>query len=152
MKYAMELFDVRPWHFLIKPLDSVKIEQIVRTYLSLQRDFSESFTYKRGHTMHKVPLKDIMFIESVRQKLILYLSNSTCESFYGSLKTAYETQLEQYDFLLLHASFVVNFDFIAKIKGNALTLLNGSTLPISHHRRKDISAQYLAIIERRYAR
>ena len=149
MKYAMELFDIRPWHFLIKPLKYAKIEQIIRAYLSLNGRLSNYFMYNIGHAAHKVQVKDILYLESSGRKLILHLASGKKEEFYGSLKAEYQKQLAQFDFLFVHASYVINFDYVASLRGNELILMNGTVLPISHHRRKDIGMHYLTIMERR---
>ena len=148
-KYAMELFDIRPWHFLVKPLDAAKIEQTVRVYLDLNGRLANYFTYKIGHAVHRARMKDILYLESSGKKLVLHLTNGKKEVFYGSLRAEYQAQLSQFDFLFIHSSYVANFDYIASLKGNELTLTNGDILPISHHRRKEMGARYLAIMERR---
>lgn len=149
IKYAMELFDIRPWHFLIKPLSRVKIEQLMKTYLTFSGRLATYFTYKSGHTIHKVQVKEIRYLESCGQRLVLHLANDRKEAFYGSLKATYQAKLAQFDFLFIHASYVVNFDYIASLKGNEMILMDGSVLPVSSHRRKDIGLRYLAIMEGR---
>jgi DNA-binding LytR/AlgR family response regulator len=151
-KYAMELFNVRPWHFLVKPLDSVKIEQTIRSYLDLSGRRTNYFTYKIGHAAHKAQIKDILYLESSGKKLVLHLTNGRKPEFYGSIRAEYQAQLTQFDFLFIHSSFVANFDYVASLRGNELILMNGDILPISQHRRKGIGARYLAIMERRQAK
>ena len=152
MKYAMELFDIRPWHFLIKPLNPAKVERVVRSYFDLSGRLASYFTYNVGHAIHKAQIKDILYLESSGRKLIIHLADGRKDEFYGSLKKEYKNQLMQFDFLFIHASYIVNFDYIANLKGNEIILLNGAVLPVSHHRRKDIGAIYLSIMERRQIR
>ena len=150
MKYSMQLFDIRPLNFLIKPLQYGKIEQVARTYLKIAGLWSGTFTYKIGHETFKVQIKDIIYLESYDRKLILHLSDGRKEEFYGSLKDAYEEQLKRFDFLFIHASYAVNYDYVASIKYNQLFLSNSKNpLPISQNRRNEVRGNYFAITKRR---
>ena len=152
MKYSMQLFGIRPLDFLIKPLDYEKIEQVVRTYLRLAGLWSGDFTYKIGHDTYKAKIKDIVYLQSVKRKLILYLADGRKEEFYGTLKEVYQEQLQRFDFLFVHASYVVNYDYIAAVKYDELILIDGITsLPISRHKRKEVTEDYCTITERRRA-
>jgi len=150
MKYSMQLFDIRPLNFLIKPLCYKKVEQVIKTYLKLTGLWSGDFTYKIAHDVFKVQLRDIVYLESDKRKIILHLSDGRKEEFYGILKEVYQEQLQKYDFLFIHASYVVNYDYITAVKYNELILTNGiMPLPISQHKRKDVREAYYEIMEKR---
>ena len=149
-KYSMQLFSIRPLNFLIKPLEYSEIEQIVRTYLQLAGLWSGVFIYKVGHETSKVQIKDIVYLESRDRKLILRLADGRKESFYGSLKETYEEQLKRFDFLFIHASYVVNFDYVASMRYNQLLLTDSNApLPISQNKRNEVRESYYAIMKRR---
>jgi len=150
-KYSMQLFDIRPLNFLIKPLSCDRIEQVVRKYLKIAGLWSKDFTYKIGHEIHKVQIKDIVYLESAKRKLILHLADGKKEEFYGTLKEVYGEQLQRFDFLFVHASYVVNYDYIATLKYDELVLPTNVILPISQHRRKEVGQAYFSIMERRRA-
>jgi DNA-binding LytR/AlgR family response regulator len=149
-KYSLQLFDIRPLNFLIKPLDYEKLEQVVRTHLKIAGLWSRDFTYKIGHDTFKVRIKDIVYLESAGRKLILHLADGRKEEFYGTLKEVYQEQLQGFDFLFIHSAYVVNYDYIATLKYNELILFGSeSVLPVSHRKRKEIGEAYYAILERR---
>ena len=150
MKYSMQLFDIRPFNFLLKPLSYTKIEAVIRTYLNLAKQWSHDFTYKIGHDTYKVPIKDITHLQSDKRKITLYLADGKTAEFYGTLKEVYQEQLKGHDFLFIHASYIVNYDFIAAVKFNEVVLSNGSaSLPISKPRRPEVRDAYCAIMEKR---
>ena len=148
-EYSMQLFDVYPLNFLIKPLDYKKIEQVVKIYLKLARRWAQNFFYKTGYTTLKVQIKDIVFCESVKRKVVLHLKDGRKEAFYGTLKSIYQEQLQNFDFLFIHASYIVNYDYVATLKYDELLLTNNTSLPISQNKRKEISEACIAILERR---
>jgi len=149
-KYAMQLFKIRPLDFLVKPLQADRIEEVVETYLKIAEFWSGNFTYQIGHDVFNEQIKNIVYFESVGRKLIIYLANGHNKEFYGTLKEVYQQQLEKYDFLFVHAKYVVNFDYIEQIKYNELTLVNyPMTLPISQPKRKEVRTHYMNILEKR---
>ncbi|MCL1882731.1 MAG: LytTR family DNA-binding domain-containing protein [Defluviitaleaceae bacterium] len=150
MKYSMQLFDIRPLHFLVKPFNYAKIEQAVMTHLRIAGLWSGEFSYKVGHNSHKVQIKDIVYLQSDKRKLILHLSNGRNEEFYGTLKEVYQEQLKRFDFIFIHASCVVNYDYIAIAKYDEMVLIDGITsLQISQPKRKAVKEAYYDITERR---
>ena len=151
-QYSMQLFDIRPLNFLIKPLKYDVIEKTIRTYLDIAGLWSQEFTYKKGHDTCKVPVKDIIYLESRDRKLILNLLGGRKEEIYGSLRDAYSDHLKRFDFLYIHASYLVNFDYITSIKYDRLFITsNMFELPISQNKRKEVREAYYEIMKRRRA-
>ena len=149
-KYSMQLFDIRPLNFLVKPLEYEKIQQVIKTYLKVSGSTSEKFVYKKGHDTFSVLMKDIIYLENHRRKIIIHLADGRKESFYGSLKKEFYDQLEKNDFLFIHASYVINYDFIAVVKYSQVVLEGSSIpLPISHNKRSEIREKYYNILRKR---
>ena len=149
-KYAMQLFNIRPLDFLVKPLDRLKIEHTLSTHLKLTGFWSGNFTYRIGHDTLNEKIKNIIYLESIDRKLIVHLADGRKEEFYGALKEVYHQQLETYDFLFIHAKYAVNYDYITHMKYTELTLFNcHTTLPISQPRRKEVRGRYTNILDER---
>jgi len=148
--YALQLFDIQPLNFLVKPLNHEKIEDVVRKYLRIAGLWSGVFMYKVGHDTLKTQIKDIVYLESHGRKLVLHLADGKKEGFYGSIKAAYEEQLKRFDFLFIHNSYVVNYDYVTALKIDRVFLVNSATpLPISKHRRNEVRESYYEIMKRR---
>ena len=149
-KYALDLFDIQPFNFLIKPLEHRKIEEIIRKYLKISGLWAGEFAYKKGHDTFKVQIKDVIYLESRDRKLILHLANGRKEEFYGALEEAYNEQLQKFDFLFIHAAYVVNYDYVTTVKYNQLLLAGGEiSLPVSPNRKNDVRQRYMEIMKRR---
>jgi len=150
MQYSMQLFAVRPLDFLIKPLDYAKIEKVINTYLSISEFWAKDFTYRVGRDIFKVQVKDIVYIQNAKRKLIMHLADGRKEEFYGTLKDIFHQQLQQFNFLYIHTSYVVNYDYIAAMSYDKLTLtVDAITLPISQRKRSEIRQAYCEILERK---
>ena len=148
--YALELFDIQPFNFLIKPLKYDKIDEVVRKYIKVSEFWTADFTYQVGHDIFKVQVKDIMYLESYDKKLVLHLAGGKQVAFYGSIKEAYQSQLKRFDFLFIHTSYIINYDYVAALKFNEVFLVDNATpLPISKHRKNDVRQRYAEIMKRR---
>jgi DNA-binding LytR/AlgR family response regulator len=149
-KYALQLFEVQPLNFLIKPLADEKIEDVVKKHMKIAGFLTGEFIYKKGHDTFKVQVKDITYFESYDRKLILHLADGCEEEFYGSIKEVYQEQLKKFDFLFIHNSYVVNYDYVTALKFDKVFLANSiMPLPISKHRRGEVRERYCAIMKRR---
>jgi len=149
-KYALELFQVQPLDFLIKPLKREKIEKVIHNYLTLVDFWNKSFSYKKGRQTFTVPLKEIIYIESTGRKLYLHLTDKTEIEFYGVLKEVFENQLQPYDFLFIHSGYVVNYQHIDTLTFRHVKLKQSELeLPISKHRREEVRSTYQKIFKRR---
>ena len=86
----MELFNIQPFYFLIKPLESRAIEDVINKYLKVAGLWSGEFSDKIGHDNFKVPINKIVYLESRDRKLVIHLSNGNKAEIYGSIKAAYD--------------------------------------------------------------
>jgi len=148
--YAFDLFDVRPLNFLIKPLQHDAIEKTIRTHFKIAGLWLEEFSYSFGHDTFKVKIKDIVYIESIGKKLVIHFADGRTADFYGSIKKIYLEQLQKFDFLFIHAAFIVNFDYISAIRYDRVFLINNSAyLSISQGKRNETREKYCEIMKRR---
>lgn len=134
--YAMELFKIRPLNFLVKPLNEEKIIQVVEKGIKLLNKSNQYFTYKQGHSTKKILLEDILYFESMDRQVIMHTTASE-EVFYGSLSDIF-MQVEQYPFLNIHKSYLVNYKHIIEFNYDYLIVSNLTNLPISQSKRKEI--------------
>jgi DNA-binding LytR/AlgR family response regulator len=136
--YALELFRIHPLDFLIKPLTIHKVSNTIMSFLKIARLHSEVFSYKSGHDNYKIKLKEIKYLESIDRKILIHRVDGDSE-FYGSLEKIYNEQLKQDDFLYIHKSFIVNYDYVFLFEYEQVTLNDKkTTLPIAQPKRKEI--------------
>jgi len=148
-RYSMQLFEVRPLNFLIKPLNRKDVYRVFQTYLKLHKIWAKEFSYKKKVETFKVQASDIVYLESFDRKCILQMVKGKRDEFYGSLKKIYKEQLEGMDFLFIHASYVVNYDYIASLSSTEVLLTDGSTLQISQSKRREVREKYFEIMKGR---
>lgn len=141
--YAMELFQIRPLNFLIKPVSYERIVTVFNTALRIVNKGNQYYEYQFKHASYKVPIKDILYFESENRKINIITKDDT-RTFYGTLDDVFE-KVKQYNFLDIHKSYLVNYNYIVKFEYRQVTLTNDRVLPISQMNRKRIRALQLEI-------
>ncbi len=127
-----------PAGILLKPLDRRQIRKTFSPLLQMVRQKNvedlhkgESFSVTSHGTVHRVPLKDILYFEARNKKL--YLSTKDYEiKFYDSLERVQEKLPP--DFLRCHKSFIVNRNWIDRVQlAQNLIIMYGDSvrIPIS---------------------
>jgi DNA-binding LytR/AlgR family response regulator len=146
-EYALELFDINTLNFLVKPLDYDKLEKVINRFLKISGFWTDVFTYKYGHDIFKIKLKDIKYFQGGGKKVIIHRKDKT-EDYYGSLEEVYN-QLSRYDFLYIHKSYIVNYDYISVFEYEKVIMSDGAVLPIAQLKRKEIKQRQGELLKRR---
>ena len=134
--YAMDLFEVRPMHFLIKPIKTEKIFTVLQKGMELSNQLCQTFQYKEGHHIRKIEVKSIMYFESTDRKVKMITLKGD-EIFYGTLADVFP-KVEKYGFFFCHKSYLVSYCHVIKFEYDKLFMKNGMILPISQPKRKII--------------
>lgn len=134
--YYLDLFEVRPMHFLPKPIDASDIIKDLRLAMKLTDRLGGIFTYKKGQQTYRKAVKEILYFESVNRQVKM-VSTDGEELFYGKLDDVF-AQVAKYHFMHIHKSYIVNYFHVAKFKYEEVTMSNSDILPISQSRRKAI--------------
>lgn len=132
--YALDLFQIRPMHFLIKPLSEQQIIQTLEKAIELQGRQTKVLVYKTGKTEKKIPYKEIMYFSSDAKKVIIHTKNEE-DSFYGKLT---DMVYPEEDFFCIHKSYIVNRNYVMQFKFDSVVLINLEVLPISRAYRKEV--------------
>lgn len=136
--YALELFKIRPSDFLIKPLNTEEIIDILDRTIQTRNISMLAFSYKIGRTEKKICIKDILYFESKGQSINIHTEYGDIK-FYGTLKkTALQLQQIHAKFLYCHKSFIVNYNQIVNFRYDFFTLTNGIQIPIGECKRKEV--------------
>lgn len=141
--YAMDLFEVRPMHFLVKPVKMERILTVLEKGMELSNQSGQTFQYKQGHHISKIEVKNILYFESVDRKVKMITSEGD-EIFYSALADVF-SQVEKYGFFFCHKSYLINYHYVTKFEYEKLKMKNGVILPISQAKRKVIREMQIRI-------
>lgn len=139
--YYKQLFEVQPLNFIGKPLLPSKLVDVLNLAIKLSNKFTKTFTYKKGYHIHKIEIKDIIYFESLEREIKI-VSPRGEEVFYGKLDEITK-KLENYYFLRIHRSYLINYSYVSIFKYDEVIMSNNDILPISQSKRKLIREQQL---------
>ena len=133
--YDRQLFDVQPLHFLKKPIDSKKVFDDIQLAMKISEKENRNFEFKSFRNTIKVPYRDILYFESRGRKVFL-MGTKNNYIFYGNIKDLEEV-LPKF-FIHPNRSYFVNYEFVTCFKFEELIMTDGSVIPISRNKRKEI--------------
>lgn len=150
-KYAMELFDLKPTNFLIKPIDENKIKEVLEDTLYDIKIQLEKFTFNFKNDMFRIRLKDIVYFETIKLSKNIKLITIDNEYIFRENLNKIQENLEKNDFIKINKSVLVNFNYIKVFKPSEfkVILTTEEELPLSKNRLKEIKIQYFHILNER---
>lgn len=134
--YAMELFEIRPMNFLIKPIKREKVVESVEKMFRLSSESGGSYWMQNRLVIEQITYNEIVMFESIGRKINIHHSNGSCFEEYRKLD---EIESEVPDrFIRIHKSFLVNMSHVKSWRYESVVLKSGKELTISRNYRKAV--------------
>ena len=149
-KYAIEGFDLEAVDYLLKPIGWERFQKAVakaRAILETNKKaaifdkenyFNQEFIIiKEGYHLRKIYLKDIYFIEAMRE----YAAYHTTTGKHLQLRplTKVEKNLPSSHFIRIHRSYIINRSKIKVQREKTILLNNDKEIPIGKTYRKQVA-------------
>ena len=134
--YAMALFKIVTFDFLIKPVEFEDVEEVMNKLVDSLSQKGEMFVYHKKGQVVRCKVKDILYFESNLKKTIV-VTNKKTDEFYSSLRDVYDA-LQDKHFFYCHKSLLVNYDRVSEFYYDKLVLDNTEELEISQAKRKEV--------------
>ena len=131
-EYAVKAFDFNVVDYLLKPVSYGRfckaIDKTIRYFSRKEATNTgdEEIFIKKGSSLVKLKLKDIIYIEALENYVTL-TTNDDKFTIHFTMK-AIENQLPSGIFIRVHRSYIINKSMIQTIKENSLDLIVGDTL------------------------
>lgn len=138
--YAMKVFSVRPFDFLVSPFTEEKISDVIQRAVEHIEASSQAFVYEKKGGLFRIPYKKIIYFESFRRKIQIITVDRE-ESFYGKISDL-ENQLDSDSFIAINRSIIINFLYADSYQGTGIKMSNGEVLPVSRSREKKIQEMF----------
>ena len=120
--YALQLFQNRPFDFLVKPIEQAKIYHVL-------------------DNIYRISEKDILYFQSTGRKINIVMKKEV-KTFYGKLNEI-EERIPENVFLRIHKSYLVNKSYVKEFTYEWVKMLNGDVLNISKINRADVRRKIL---------
>jgi len=139
-EYALEGFQVDAADYLLKPISyaaflkaaqKAKDRFFTRPTSVEKLESNEDFLFiKTEYKLQRINLKDIKYVESMREYVRIYLENQSPIMTLLSMKKLME-HLPQKNFMRVHRSFIVNLNKITTIERNRIIFDKDVYIPVS---------------------
>jgi two-component system LytT family response regulator len=156
-KFALQSYDYATIHYILKPYYPQQIIEAVHRIKSVENHIVELGNIKyyieqkmsmservmvvsTTDSIERVSIDDIVYIKADRAYCILHLKNGISEVISKPLNS-FEAMVQSSDFIRTHLSYMVNVRFIKKYSkkdGGGIELNDGTIIPISRRKRKEI--------------
>lgn len=140
-QYALQLFQNRPFDFLVKPLNEIKIFNIIDNIYRIIGKSNRDFEYQNKGNVFRIPYRDILYFQSEGRRIHIVMCHEI-KNFYGKL-TEIEKKLPAYLFLNIHKSYLINFNYVSEYTYEWVKMVNGDILNISKGNRTVVRKKIL---------
>lgn len=141
VEWMPEAFEVNAFHYLIKPIDELKVKQVLTKameQLSLRKMILQFTIQKKVYTVY---LGEVEYFESMKRKMIIHLKNGEEYEYYGTMKEVIDKVSTQL-FTQVHHSFVVNMDYVQMKSGETIVLQSGREIAITKKFHQSFQSAY----------
>ncbi len=135
-QYAMQLFRLRPFDFLIKPLTREKMIAVFEKYTEGYWSDMQYFEYTAGGSRGKIPFSEIFYFMCEGRKVVI-VTDKGRTVFYGRMKDIHDS-LTVKGFWTVHMSYIINVKFVKQFKENEIIMCDGYVIPISYKYKKEV--------------
>jgi len=141
IEYSTQIFNANPSNFLVKPITPEQfLKAIEKVMNQIEEEKRDCFTLTLKNSVIKVKLRDILYFESEKRKVILHGKENDW-TIYSKLA---QIQEELPDcFLRCHQSYLVNMNEIRSMKPLVLELYSGKTIPVSRPKYKEAKERFM---------
>lgn len=141
VEWMPEAFEVNAFHYLIKPIDELKVKQVLTKameQLSLRKMILQFTIQKKVYTVY---LGEVEYFESMKRKMIIHLKNGEEYEYYGTMKEVIDKVSTQL-FTQIHHSFVINMDYVQMKSGETIVLQSGREIAITKKFHQSFQSAY----------
>lgn len=146
-KYVFLAFDVEATHYLLKPVNVAKLEEVLcRVIKKLEKKNVLGITVKNGSNMHFVTFSEINYAEIYGRKITLHTTKNIY-TLNGRLE-----ELEQClpdDFFRCHKSYIINLAKVTVYESETATITTGETVPIARRKYSAFGKAFLSFLRER---
>ncbi|MBP1538338.1 MAG: LytTR family DNA-binding domain-containing protein [Ruminococcus sp.] len=138
----LEHFDFEPFAFVCKPVEPNVLQRVFEKLESKGKDKSATITLHSGRQDVILNTQEIIYVESNRWYVLVHTKNKVITV---RAKLSDIEQLLPESFISSHKSYVVNASYVRAFNSSAVTLTDGTELPVSRSHKTDFKQKILSI-------
>jgi len=131
--YAMELFQIHPYDFLVKPIKKRQIIATISKILELEEIENKEFKYVYNREEHRIPYGSILYFSSENRRVVIHKRDGSEETYYGKLNDIANKM--PFNFFVASKSYVINMKHVTMWKRDYAKMTDGTVIHISRPNR-----------------
>jgi len=139
--FAVDGYELRTLHYLMKPITPAGIEEIFRRWQKLNPSAPKVLEVMSEREPVKVPVDRIEYLETFRNLCLIHCDGREIR-VHASLNNLM-SQLPEEEFLRPHRSYALHMMFIARLEGQSFRMKSGDEIPISRRIMAECKRQYM---------
>ena len=145
-EFAVDAFAVRANHYLLKPVDPLKLYQCLNElYRDIQKN-AECIIIRNNTAIHRILLQDIESVEAHLKQMQIIQTDGTSLWATDPLYYFEEKLLSKKNFIKCHRSYLVNLYQVQTYTKNEFTMRTGQQIPISRNAHKNVEEAYFSLL------
>lgn len=141
-EYVFDAFEVEAYDYLVKPLDGRRFRRTMdRALRTLAQRTANSIVIRRGNSCEVILLSRIVYCEVQGRKIYIHQNDGTITDYYDNLER-FEHRVDG-RFFKCHRSYLVNLDYVCGCSLGQIALSQGSVIPVSRLRERDLTQALL---------
>lgn len=147
LEQSLEVYPTNHLYFLLKPVEDARLKEALDLALSaIERNQPSMLRIKYGHKEQLINTATISYLSSNLRKVTVHCKAGQLET-YAKLDDLMP-QLPD-GFVRCHRSYVANLAYAVSLQEDSIQLNDGTTLPVSRRRAKEVQHALLAHISGR---
>lgn len=144
-KYAIRGYEVGAWRYLLKPVQPERfLREMQAPFQEAAQAVQRSLCVKGTDGLYCIEPGQLLYAETLpNHQVALHLRREVLTA--NTSIRALEAQLDETAFFRCHNSYLINFQYVARI-GGELVMKDGSCVPVSRHRRAELLQRFTAYL------
>lgn len=131
--FAVDSYDVKAFHYLLKPLNNDKLFLILDDFFNTFYLPEHTITAKTTEGFCKISLADVDYLEAQNKHVLAYLSGGRIVEICEQLSKCKEVFSAESGFYHCHRSYIVNLNHVEQFSKTELTTICHAAIPISRN-------------------
>lgn len=134
--YAMDLFSVQPFDFMIKPIERTALFGVISKFIDYYNKTNKFFTFTYENVKHNIAINLIIYIKSEGKKLLIHTLENNLY-VYKKFSDAMNGELKG-QFVTVRRGVAVNIEHIIMSDFDNVTLTDKTKFDISRNLRNNV--------------
>lgn len=134
VEFAVDSYEVKAFHYLIKPVEPVKLFHCLDDFLELYNSSKTTFTAQTTSGFLKIILSDVDYLEAQNKTVLVHQSNGKTLEINETFSKCEEIFSLENGFYRCHRSYIVNLSHIERFSKTSIVTVRNEEIPISRNR------------------